>query len=410
MLEASGLQVKIGERTILRDVSFSAEKGECIGLIGPNGSGKSTLIRTLCGLIPAAQGAVTANGKNIASFRSNQLAKYIGYVPQDTTIDFDFLVKDMVLMGRHAHIPRFGTESAGDYQAAQQAMERTGIEHLADRPVTRLSGGQRQMVFIAKVLAQQPSIYLFDEPVSALDINRQLQVLELIRSLSDEGALTITAIHDLNLAARYCDRLFLMQDGQIIAAGTPEEVLTSSTVQAAYGVLSVVRRDPVINAEAVTALSRVSESAKKEDEDKPRKHIHVIAGAGAGSELLTALYQLPVHVTVGPLEEHDPDAVLAKQLGMHVLTYPSFEALSEHAAAAAKPFIDQADLIIAAPVPIGSANERLAELVQSATIMAAGSIETSQRTLADYVQRPAASLDQLKQMIEEEKTPELSLR
>lgn len=221
------------------------------------------------------------------------------------------------------------------------------------------------MVFIAKALAQQPSIYLFDEPVSALDINRQLQVLELIRALADEGALTITAIHDLNLASRYCDRLIMLHNGQIIASGTPEEVLKSEVLQASYGVLAAVRRDPLIDADTVTAMSLMD---KQTAAKKRMKRVHVIGGAGKAAALLKILYQLPVHVTVGPIEEHDPDARLAQELGMDVRTYPSFSILSEQELHDGKEAVAAADLTLAVPVPCGDSNQRLSEVLKSTKV------------------------------------------
>lgn len=364
-LTASNVSVKIGDQTIIDHVNFAAKSGECIGLIGPNGSGKSTLLRALCGLLAKEEGEIWVGEKEISSIGAKELARKVGYVPQDTSIGFDFLVNEMVLMGRHAHLPRFGVEGPVDYDIVRQVMERTAIAHLANRPVTRLSGGQRQMVFIAKALAQQPSIYLFDEPVSALDINRQLQVLELIRALADEGALTVTAIHDLNLASRYCDRLIMLHNGQIIASGTPEEVLKSEVLQASYGVLAAVRRDPLIDADTVTAMSLMD---KQTAAKKRMKRVHVIGGAGKAAALLKILYQLPVHVTVGPIEEHDPDARLAQELGMDVRTYPSFSILSEQELHDGKEAVAAADLTLAVPVPCGDSNQRLSEVLKSTKV------------------------------------------
>lgn len=179
----------------------------------------------------------------------------IGYVPQDTSLDFDFLVRDIVLMGRHAHIPRFGLESAKDYEIAENAMRTTHIDHLSQRYVNQLSGGQRQMVFIAKALAQKTDILILDEPTSALDINRQLQVLELVKQLSAEGVTVVTAIHDLNLAARFCHKLVLLKEGQVLASGDPETVLTAENLLNSYRVRASVRYDSVIDSYYVTPLS-----------------------------------------------------------------------------------------------------------------------------------------------------------
>lgn len=256
-LSSEQVSLKLGNREILKAVSLEASSGQFIGLIGPNGSGKSTWLRALGGLLSYEKGSIEIDGQILKKYSTNQLARIIGYVPQDTTLGFDFRVRDIVLMGRHAHIPRFGIEGPEDYERVEEAMRRTAISYLADRSVMNLSGGQRQMVFIAKALTQEPSILLLDEPISALDINRQLQVLELVRSLVDEGMIAIAALHDLNLAARFCDRLVLLKDGQVLASGKPEDVLTVDTIKESYRVKSAVRYDTMIHSQTITALSYI---------------------------------------------------------------------------------------------------------------------------------------------------------
>lgn len=253
-MKSENVSLQLGNRAILKAVSMEASKGEFIGLIGPNGSGKSTWLRALSGLLPYKKGSIQIDGKEIKKYSANQLARLVGYVPQDTTLEFDFRVRDIVLMGRHAYIPRFGFESAADYERAEEALHKTAISYLSERSVMSLSGGQRQMVFIAKALAQEPSILLLDEPISALDINRQLQVLELIRSLVEEGMIAIAALHDLNLAARFCDKLILLKEGEVIASGKPEDVLTVETIEESYRVISAVRHDPIVHSQTITAL------------------------------------------------------------------------------------------------------------------------------------------------------------
>lgn len=255
ILVSDRISLQLGDNKILKDVSLTANQGEFIGLIGPNGSGKSTWLRAICGLLDYDSGSVVIKNKEIKSYHNKSIAKMIGYVPQDTSLDFDFLVRDIVLMGRHAHIPRFGLESAKDYEIAENAMRTTHIDHLSQRYVNQLSGGQRQMVFIAKALAQKTDILILDEPTSALDINRQLQVLELVKQLSAEGVTVVTAIHDLNLAARFCHKLVLLKEGQVLASGDPETVLTAENLLNSYRVRASVRYDSVIDSYYVTPLS-----------------------------------------------------------------------------------------------------------------------------------------------------------
>ncbi|WP_010275154.1 ABC transporter ATP-binding protein [Paenibacillus senegalensis] len=368
-LNVNHIGVSLAGHPILQSISFAARSGELIGLIGPNGSGKSTLLRTLAGLQPYQQGEIKLNQSKLPAFRPRELARIIGYVPQDTSLGFDFSVRDIVLMGRHAHIPRFGLESPRDLEIVQEALERTAIADLADRLVTSLSGGQRQMAFIAKALAQEPGILLFDEPVSALDINRQLQVLELIRELANEGILAIAALHDLNLAARFCDRLILIQDGQLQSNGAPDEVLNPHTLLSSYQVLSAVRHDEMVDAAAVTALGYKEAGQSYETDAEPRPSVYVVGGAGSASGLLALLHRLNCKVTAGPMEAHDPDARLARDLGMKVIISPSFCKISPGLLHQCQKEQLAADLVIAAPVPMGDNNQELRSVLSTTNVL-----------------------------------------
>ncbi|KNE21338.1 ABC transporter ATP-binding protein [Virgibacillus pantothenticus] len=254
-LTSKQISLHLGNKHVLKNVSVTAHDGDFIGLIGPNGSGKSTWLKAVSGLVPYQNGSVTLKGKEITTYPTKDIAKMIGYVPQNTSLNFDFLVRDIVLMGRHPHIPRFGLESAIDYKIAEQAMQQTNIIHLAYRYANQLSGGQLQLVLIAKALAQETNILILDEPTSALDINRQLQVLGLLKQLTQKGVTIIAALHDLNLAARFCNQLVLLTNGAVLAAGTPETVLTSDHIYKSYDVHSSIRYDSLIRAYYVTALS-----------------------------------------------------------------------------------------------------------------------------------------------------------
>lgn len=250
---------RYGQRLVLDGVCLHVRKGEFVGLLGANGSGKSTLLRTLAGLRKPDKGAVMLNGRPLVRYKSKELAKIIGYVPQDTSFDFDFNVQEIVRMGRHPHTPRFRAESPGDRDAVRQALMQTRLLELSGRSVQELSGGQRQMAFIAKALAQEPELLLLDEPISALDIRHQLQVLELIRLVAGSGTASVAALHDLNLAARYCDRIVLLSEGRVLADGRPGEVLTEAHIHTAYGVKSRVHMDDLLGAVQVTALEADNE-------------------------------------------------------------------------------------------------------------------------------------------------------
>lgn len=255
MIQVENLGVRIQQKEILRGITLQIEKGECIGLIGPNGSGKSTLLKSIANLQKVSSGEVLIERKNLQAFKPKQLAEIVSYVPQDTTIDFDFTATDIVKMGRHVYSSRFAPDQSNDVREAERAMQMTGVLHLKDRSVLSLSGGQRQLVFIAKALAQNTPILLLDEPISALDIRFQLSILSMLKQLANEGKTIIVVLHDLNLAARYCSKLLLLSEGEMKRFGMPEQVLSQPIVDATYGVSTDIRMNAIIDAVSVTALS-----------------------------------------------------------------------------------------------------------------------------------------------------------
>jgi len=246
LLRAEGVRCRIDGADLLRGASLTVRAGELVGLIGPNGAGKSTLLRVVSGLWPLSGGTVTLLGRPLSEYAPRQVAQIVAQVPQITALDFPFTVRQVVLMGRSPHQGRFTLESARDRQIAERAMRRTGTLDLAERLIGTLSGGERQRVLIARALTQEPRLLLLDEPTANLDLRHQLSILALVRALVDEGDLgAVAAVHDLELAARACDRLVLLHEGAVLAAGSPAEVLTSDRLRAAYGVDACPFTDPV---------------------------------------------------------------------------------------------------------------------------------------------------------------------
>lgn len=255
MIQVDKLGVRIQQKEILRDITLQIGKGEFIGLIGPNGSGKSTLLKSLANLLKTTSGKVLIGGENIQLFKPKQLAELVSYVPQDTAIDFDFTVIDIVKMGRHVYSSLFSSDQLDDVRKAEEAMRMTGVLHMKNRSVLSLSGGQRQLVFIAKALAQNTPILFLDEPISALDIRFQLSILSMLKRLANQGKTIIVVLHDLNLAARYCSKMLLLSEGRLKQFGTPEQVLSQRVVDATYDVTSDIRMNAVVDAVSVTAIS-----------------------------------------------------------------------------------------------------------------------------------------------------------
>ncbi len=251
---ARGVGYEIEGKSLLRGVSLSAGQGELVGLIGPNGAGKSTLLRAISGTLGHTDGVVRLEGANIETLSSREVATRLALVPQIAPYTHGFTAVELVLMGRYPHLGRFQIEGSGDQHIARDAMRVTETERFAERTLDTLSGGERQRVFVSRALAQQPRILLLDEPTSNLDVLHQLKVLDLVRELVDDGLTAIAAIHDLNLAARYCDRLVLLCQGRVLAEGTPGQVLTPDTIESAFGVKSAVYRDPITGALAISLI------------------------------------------------------------------------------------------------------------------------------------------------------------
>lgn len=233
MLRAEGLSHAYGTTPVLHDVSFEATTGEVLGLIGPNGSGKTTVLRTLYGSLTPDAGTVRVAGQSIKRMRAREIAQQVAVVVQEPPGEMMHSVADSVLMGRTPHRKAFQRSSARDEELAVSALQRVGALHLCDRGLDELSGGERQRVLLARAIVQEAPCLLLDEPTNHLDIKYQHQVLQLVRGL---GLTTVVVLHDLNLAARYCDQIVLLAQGQVQAQGTPAQVLRAELVERVYGV------------------------------------------------------------------------------------------------------------------------------------------------------------------------------
>lgn len=235
-----------GKYTVLNDISFSVRPGEMVGLIGPNGCGKSTVIKALSGIIPLFAGKVLLDGKDIRQVTRRELAKMLGVVPQIPLLPSAYSALEIVLMGRNPHMGLFQFEGARDINIALNAMERTGTIELADRRVAELSGGEIQCLMVARAIAQETQAVLLDEPTANLDIGRQITVLDLVRNMCLRSNLAVLAVlHDLNLAAQYCDRLILLHDKNVQAEGIPAKVITGDNIGRVYGVQNCVYTHPM---------------------------------------------------------------------------------------------------------------------------------------------------------------------
>lgn len=222
-----------GANRVLNDVSFDVVPGKVLGLVGPNGSGKTTLLRTLYGAVTPDSGQVLFDGRDVREIAVREIAQQIAVVVQEPPGDLMHTVADTVLMGRTPHLSMFQRSSPRGDELAVRALERVGALHLASRGLDELSGGERQRVFLARALVQQAHCLLLDEPTNHLDVSFQHSLLDFVRQLS---LTTVVVLHDLNLAARYCDAIVMLDRGEIIAQGRPDDVLVPATVGAAYDI------------------------------------------------------------------------------------------------------------------------------------------------------------------------------
>ena len=221
---------------VLADIDLDVPRGSLFTIIGPNGSGKTTLLRLLSGLNHPKSGTITANGRNLTHFKRRDLARTLAIVPQSMPASFPFTVRQTVLMARTPRQGLLGMETPHDHEAARTAMRYTGVEHLADHSMDRISGGERQRAFIARALCQEPDILLLDEPTAALDYAHQIRIMDLMDHLTKNQETTVILVsHDLNLASMYADHILLMAKGRVVSQGNPRQVLNPEILEPAYG-------------------------------------------------------------------------------------------------------------------------------------------------------------------------------
>jgi iron complex transport system ATP-binding protein len=244
-----------GDRFELRHVNLSANEGEMVGLIGPNGSGKSTLLKLISGVLPALEGEIHLDGLDLRHAKRKAVSQRVAVVPQQFHMPFAFRMEEVVMLGRTPFLRGFSDGDMKDHAIVGQAMESVGVRHLEGRFFNELSGGERQKVVLAMALAQQPRLLLLDEPTAHLDINHQVEILQLLKRLNQEHGLTIiAAMHDLNLASLYFQRLIMLKAGRIVADGAPCAVLTSRLIAEVFGAYVQVQSHPMVEVPYIVIL------------------------------------------------------------------------------------------------------------------------------------------------------------
>ena len=351
LLSVDGVECHYGSTKILEDVSLKVREGDFVGILGPNGSGKTTLLKSISRTLKPYKGTILLDKTDIYTLKSVDLAKQMAVVPQESNIGFSFTALDVVLMGRNPHMTRFQMETQKDMDVVRRAMNRTNTWQLAQRPINELSGGEKQRVVIARALAQEPKVLLLDEPLTHLDMINQLEVMDLVKELCvKEGLIVLAVIHDLNLAARYCNSALLINKGRVFSAGTLEVVLTSENIKSVFKVDAIVKKSLVTNSLYVIPLSPQKPSPTR------NCAIHIICGAGTGTAIMKALVDEGYDVTAGVLNMLDTDYETADLLKIPTVSEAPFSPITEQTKQANLDMMNKAAIVVMTSVPFGFGN------------------------------------------------------
>lgn len=342
---------------VLQGISIELPKKGITSIVGPNGSGKSTLLKLISGVLKPDEGGVYLNNQNSAKINHKDIAKILSVVPQNTALEFDYKVMDIVLMGRYSYIKRLRGETPRDREIAEEYMKYTNTYHLKDRSFNQLSGGERQRVILAQALTQQPKILLLDEPISHLDLQHQIEMMNLIKKLAmDQDLAVIAVLHDLNIAAAYSDYIYMLKSGEIAAEGTPAEAFTVENIRNVFNIDVDVEVSALTNKPYIYAIKR--HAIKKNG-----KRVHVICGGGSGNELISGLVNAGYDVSAGVLSIGDLDWKISKDADLEVAEEIPFTRISDEAYETNKRLAKAADYILLTDFYMGKANLRNLELL-----------------------------------------------
>ena len=389
LLTVKNVQFSYDSRPVLKGASFELESGAMVGLIGPNGSGKSTVIKLLSKVLRPTEGAVLFRGQDIDRMSPAELARHAAVVPQHPTVAFSFTGLETVIAGRYPHIGRFGFETERDLEIARHAMALTDTIHLCDRRIEEMSGGEKQRVFLARAIAQEPELLLLDEPTTHLDINHQIEIMDMIRKLHSDKNLTVLSVtHDLNLAAEYFETLLLLSEGTLVMHGAPSQAITEEVIRRVYGANVVVGKNPKTGAPHLALVPRVAPAAAR----SKGVRVHVICGGGTASDLIRRLVIDGYTVSAGVLNEGDSDHLVATSLAAEVVDIPPFSPVSDSAHARNLELARAANLVIVSPVPIGEGNLKNLEAALEASSSRVRTIMFSSFENQDFCSGKAAAI------------------
>ena len=345
---------------ILESINAQFGKGHLYGILGPNGCGKTTLLNIMSGILTQKQGEIIINSESISNWSYKERAKNIAYVQQKTIeAEFDFTVEDIIMMGRYSYINRFSQSTHEDKQKVQNIIKDFSLEALKDRRFDQLSGGEQQKVMVARAFAQEAKILLLDEPISHLDINFQLEFMSMFKRIIAQGIIVIVVLHDLNLAAQFCDSILFLKDGRIQSFGSVEATMTTQNIWNIYNINTVIKRSPITNSIYVIPIHQHDLKQLEGDEEAAisslyKKKIHMFAGGGVIQTLLPKLTQYILSVGVVPVL--DDDFTLAQQLEVDIISEAPFSSISDRSKTKLRDQLDISDIIILPEIPFGNGN------------------------------------------------------
>ncbi len=263
VLQVDGVEYEYDHKPVLSGVDLSVGDGEMVGIVGPNGCGKTTLMRLISGVLKPSKGLVKIMGEDVSRIKPRDRACLVAVVPQNPPMPVGYSVSDLVLMGRNAHMNLLEWEGPKDFEASLRAMDLTETAEFSQRVVRTLSGGERQRVVLAMALAQEAPLLLLDEPTASLDLSHQTKVMDLVLNLHGKrGGAVVIAMHDLTTAARYCNRLIMIAEGQVQCEGVPEEILTAENIFEVYGAEVIVLKDHKVGSPIVVGLGVKDQGSK----------------------------------------------------------------------------------------------------------------------------------------------------
>lgn len=350
-LEVLDVHVGYGAGDKLRGVTLRVPPGSFLAVVGPNGSGKSTLLRTMARALAPRIGVALLDGREVRSWRPGEFARHVAVVSQEGAPAFDYTAYEVVEMGRTPYAGRFGPDRDAR-RAVEAAMREVGVWGLRGRKMDQLSGGERQLVALARALAQEPEVLLLDEPTNHLDIHHQVAFMSVLGRLNARGVAVVMVVHDLNLAARYARRVVVVREGEIFAAGPPSVALSPEVIRTVFGAEVEVGVSPATGALSIQPVGL----APAEPDGEPE--VHVICGGGSGAVLMRRLREEEIPFSAGVVNVGDTDHAVARSLNAPLVEEASFAPISDEAHARNIAAAKRAGSVVVCDVPVGAGNLR----------------------------------------------------